>query len=152
MSSQNRNIIEKHKRFIPVLAILALIIFLTCQSHDDTLRNSYGMRDFFINLFPKAYGKWTTDIHWFRSLLHIPLYFLLGILAQFSVVNTKKSVLVCSIVAVADETLKFFLPTREFEVRDLFIDAIGYILGIVIAVMIRYCICKVKNLECKESK
>lgn len=130
----------KYKRCFPVIIIFVLIIFLTCQSREDTLRNSYEMRDFFINLFPTAYGRWTTDIHWFRSLLHIPLYFLLGFLTQISVLNSNKALVFCSLVAFADESLKYFLPTREFEIKDLGIDAIGYILGVLVAALFMHCL------------
>ncbi len=55
---------------------------------------------------------------------------MLGIVAAFSFRRMCVYIGVCSIIAMADETLKFFLPTREFEARDIILDAIGFLVGI----------------------
>ncbi len=146
-------IMSYYKRFIPGLFVLAIIIYLTCQSPEDTWRVSSGLRDFFMKILPNAYGRWTTDMHWFRSLLHLPMYFVLGAFVQISIATYKKSVLICSCISLVDETLKVFLPTREFEIRDLGFDAVGYIIGILIVALFSYCItgiCKKRKVSCEQ--
>ncbi len=47
------------------------------------------------------------------------------------------SVGICAIVAIADEMLKIFLPTREFGAVDLIFDTVGFLLGIAIVFFIK---------------
>jgi VanZ family protein len=107
------------------------------QSPNETISVSVGLQDFCKSIIPNASGRWATDMHWFRSLLHLPLYFMLGIITAFSFTRPWVSVLVCSAVALADETFKIFLPTREFEIRDIALDAIGFLVGIGLIILYR---------------
>lgn len=125
------------KRFWLIIFVLAIIAFLTFQSHEETLRLSYGMQYYFKLIIPNASGRWTVDMHWFRTLLHVPLYFVLGISAGFCIKNSWKAIGICSLVALSDETLKIFLPTREFQAIDLGFDAIGFLMGIVVVLLLR---------------
>ena len=83
-----------------------------------------------MNILPDASGRWTVDMHWFRSLLHMPLYFILGTVVGFAVQNFWAATGICFLASVVDETLKIFLPTREFQAMDIGFDAIGFIVGI----------------------
>ena len=101
------------------------------------MRLSGGMQSFVKAIIPNASGRWTMDMHWFRTLLHLPLYFLLGCVAGYSVRIFWKAVGICGAAALADETLKIFLPTREFQAIDLGFDAIGFLIGIGIVFLLR---------------
>ncbi len=135
------------KRLLPIIIVFALIGFLTLQSPEDTLRLSYGMQNIFLALFPNASGRWAFDMHWFRTLLHLPLYFLLGGIVSFAVPKFWKAAGICFAVALADETLKIFLPTREFGATDLAFDAIGFLLGIGIVTL-----CRVIKKKCLKNR
>lgn len=130
--------IKNVKRLLPVIIMLILIAFLTLQSPEETLSLSGGMQRFLKALFPDATGRWTIDMHWFRTLLHLPLYFLLGIVVCLKVPKFWRAVGICSIVALADEIFKIFLPTREFGALDLIFDAIGFLAGISLVMIIRW--------------
>ncbi len=75
-------------------------------------------------------APWARNMKMFRTILHAPLYFFLGLSVAFYVRRFWKSVGICSLVAVMDETLKIFLPTREFGALDLLFDAVGFLIGI----------------------
>jgi VanZ family protein len=114
-----------------------IIAVLTLQSPEATLRLSGGMQRFAKNMLPDASSRWTIDMHWFRTLLHLPLYFLLGCAVGYSVRGFWQAAGICSVIALADETLKIFLPTREFQAIDLGFDAIGFLMGIGIVFLLR---------------
>jgi VanZ family protein len=88
-------------------------------------------------MLPNASGRWTVDMHWFRTLLHLPLYFFLGGVVYYAFSRFWMSVGICAIVAIADEMLKIFLPTREFGAVDLIFDTVGFLLGIAIVFFIK---------------
>nr|WP_297769009.1 VanZ family protein [uncultured Butyrivibrio sp.] len=133
------NMLEKRiRQVLPIVIMLIVIAVLTTQSPSETISVSRGLQDLCKGIIPNASGRWTTDMHWFRSLLHLPLYFVLGIIAAFSFRQVWVSLGICSFIALADETLKIFLPTREFEVRDIIFDAIGFLVGIGVVVLCRW--------------
>ncbi len=106
---------------------------------------SITLQDVFMSVFKNASGTWSVDLHWFRTLLHVPLYFALGMMAYFTFPRFWLSSMICTIVALADETLKIFLPTREFEVRDLGFDIIGFLLGIAMMFVLRVLVNKIRG-------
>ncbi len=135
--SKNNKILFLIKRIIPIFIVFFIIMFLTTQSREDTLRLSGAMREFFKTLMHDTTSRWTYDMHWFRTLMHLPLYFLLGCVTNCSIRNIPKSAGICLLIALADETLKIFLPTREFGTVDVCFDIIGFMIGIVVSVLIR---------------
>lgn len=135
------------QRYTPTIIMLSVIAFLTLQSRKDTLSLSLALRDFFKEMLPGASGRWTIDMHWFRSLLHLPLYFALGCVVSFQVKKIWNAVAFCGFVALSDEILKIFLSTREFEVRDLAIDAIGFLIGILCVTIFRFLKMRARVIE-----
>lgn len=75
-----------------------------------------------------------------RKLAHFTLYFILGILVYNVVmlynIDNKKifliSILFCIIYACSDEIHQLFVIGRSGELRDVLIDTIGSLLGILI--------------------
>lgn len=75
-----------------------------------------------------------------RKLAHFTLYFILGILIynviHFYPINNKKicliSILLSIIYACSDEIHQLFIPGRSGELRDVLIDMVGSLLGILI--------------------
>ncbi len=133
---------KRLRQLLPIAIMLMIIAISTMQSPNETISVSVGLQDFCKSIIPNASGRWATDMHWFRSLLHLPLYFMLGIITAFSFTRPWVSALICSVVAIADETFKVFLPTREFEGRDIAFDAIGFLVGIGLVVLIRRLSCR----------
>ncbi len=120
------------------MIVFALIAFLTLQSPDDTLSLSGGMQRLGKALFPNATGRWAIDMHWFRTIMHLPLYFVLGCAVEYAVLRFWKAIGICFVIALADETLKIYLPTREFQAIDLVFDAIGILIGIGVVLLFRW--------------
>ncbi len=129
---------KRIRQILPIVMMLIVITVGTTQPPSETISVSKGLQDLCKELIPNVSGRWATDMHWFRSLLHLPLYFMLGIIAAFSFRKVWVSLGICSFIALADETLKIFLPTREFEVRDIIIDAIGFLVGIGLVALCRW--------------
>lgn len=76
-----------------------------------------------------------------RKLAHITIYTLGGAITltfidKFNITNKKKvifSLMFCLIYAILDEIHQYYVPGRSCEIRDVLIDTIGALLGIVIA-------------------
>lgn len=80
-----------------------------------------------------------------RKLAHFTIYMLLGI-AVMNYMNTykmnnKKRIILTIIVgilyATSDEIHQFFVPGRSAEVRDVCIDTLGVICGVIIATVVK---------------
>ena len=125
------------KHVLPILVVIGLIFYLTTQSPHDTRQLSDGMQIYLLSMIPDSTARWTYDLHWFRTLLHVPLYFLLGIAAGLARPRFWQAAVICSVIALADEILKIYLPTREFQAIDLVFDAIGFLIGITLVIIYR---------------
>lgn len=108
-----------------LLAVIALNLFLTLQSQEGTVRLSEGVRH-----WVEQFGH-NSDFHTFRSNAHIIIFFVLGVvLGLFGKQAKWKSwqiIIIGCCIGLLDEGLKIFLPTREFDLIDLFKDCIGII-------------------------
>ena len=86
-----------------------------------------------------------------RKSAHIFAYFVLGVLIFRSLRQTKlaKPVLwapiICAVYAATDEFHQLFVPGRSGEVRDILIDTIAAITGVVITHLILKTTCKKVN-------
>ena len=126
------------KKSIPVVIAVLLILVLTLLSPADSMKLSESLQKFGIDLLhPAPDTRWVNDIHWFRSLLHVPLYLLLGVAVALWQKKFWSSVAICAEIGLLDETLKIFLPIRHFEARDLLFDAAGFIVGIGLVLIVR---------------
>ena len=131
------------KHVLPILVVIGLIFYLTTQSPHDTRQLSDGMQIYLLSVFPDSTARWTYDLHWFRTLLHVPLYFLLGIAAGVARPRFWQAAAICGVIALADEVFKIYLPTREFQGIDLVFDAIGFFMGIAVVIIYR----KIKRVK-----
>ena len=106
-----------------LLAVILLILFLTFQDAAGTTRLSEGFR-----LWLEQFG-YHTDPQSIRSNAHLILYFGFGLV--LTLYGRAYGWKWCEIlmfgaaVGIMDESIKILLPTREFDVIDLFKDWIG---------------------------
>lgn len=75
-----------------------------------------------------------------RILAHFVEFAILGLLIKFDL-NRKDypfyaMIIVGFVIAMADETIQFFVPGRAFQLEDLFIDVLGVLTGILFASLI----------------
>lgn len=145
------------KIIVYILAILwmGLISFFSHQPATDSDKVSNGIIDKIVDTVEIISGHKFNDkeleiiseylIFPVRKLAHFTLYFILGILI-YNVINlystnNKKilliSILLCIIYACSDEIHQLFVPGRSGELRDVLIDSIGSILGIIIVSKIK---------------
>ncbi len=69
-----------------------------------------------------------------RKALHIPAYAAIGFVAAWALrPRYKWAFLVAMLVAVCDEMLQSSNPMRHGQLRDLALDAVGAVLGILLA-------------------
>ena len=145
--------IKKVIIWLPTAFIIIIILALTFQSPEKTGTLSMGVQEAVVSTVSnvgverkKLIQCWWYDFNNFRRLAHIVEYFPLGIsvVIPFRIVCKKKSVrfsfLVCALVSLIDQSLKGILPTREFDVKDIVLDLIGYAMGILLtAILIKIC-------------
>lgn len=78
--------------------------------------------------------------HYIRKFAHFTIYLVLGILVYKALIKNKLksrvfliSFLICATYAATDELHQLFVPGRGCQLRDVFIDSAGSILGISIS-------------------
>lgn len=76
-----------------------------------------------------------------RKSAHFILFFILGLLVlnchENKKINILYSLLICLIYAFSDEIHQMFISSRSGELRDVFIDFIGSLLGILLTYKIK---------------
>lgn len=126
-----------------------LILGLTLQSNKGTAALTNSALQTVISSAEKAgmsreevLTKWWANPDFIRKLAHIPEYFILGFASLFAfrflkIKNyLKKSFAFCLGVSVLDQTVKGILPFREFDITDLPVDFLGYVIGIFSALLL----------------
>ena len=155
MTDKKRNTASLIIYTLLLAAMLGLIVFLTFQSSEDTMRLSGGVQKLLIAIFGgERAPEWLSDSHLIRSAAHFPLYFLLGtviwlwVRALFRVAGTAEkkacrrsdrlfaisvvSVFLSACCGLADESVKRLIPPRHFEPRDLALDILAAVLAALI--------------------
>lgn len=110
-----------------LFAVILLILFLTFQDAAGTVKLSEGFR-----LWLEQFG-YHTDPQSIRSNAHLVLYFVFGLaLTLYGRAYGWKCwqiLLIGCLVGLLDESIKLFLPTREFDMVDLIKDYAGMLLA-----------------------
>lgn len=119
MTKRNRKAIYG----VLLVGILLLNSFLTFQSPEGTVSLSEGLRHWL------AQFGFRSDFHSFRSNAHFIVFFMIGLMLGLFGRETgwpwRFIVLIGFLLSCIDEGIKFFLPTREFDLADLIRDWIG---------------------------
>ena len=121
---------------IIVLILWMLVIFLLSN---QTGSESTGLSDGFINnTICFNISNCNPEVYSFivRKTAHFLLYFILGIFSVMNFKNDREGVInaliVCIIYAFFDEIHQMFISNRSGEFRDIIIDSIGSISGILL--------------------
>ncbi len=107
---------------------LAVILFHSCMPAGTSNAESQGLLAVVQMLAP-----WMTHAL-LRSLAHFFSYLLLGIFVTGACLNTRgfsllKPLALCQLAALCDETVQLFVPGRAGELKDLWLDFAGALLG-----------------------
>ena len=126
---------------IIVLILWMIVIFLLSnQTGNESTILSDGVINssickFISNCNPEVYSFIV------RKSAHILIYFILGIFSVMNFKNDKEGLInafiLCITYAFFDELHQMFINNRSGEVRDIFIDMIGSISGILLFYKIR---------------
>lgn len=91
-----------------------------------------------------------------RKTAHFSIYAMLGIFTiNFVVTISNKNIhkniiytiLFCFIYAITDEFHQSFIPGRSAEIRDVLIDTLGALTGILVVIVITKLLTKIKKLK-----
>ena len=121
--------------FLLVKIIICSVLFLTFQGSKDTIALSSKFHEWFILLGYKG------DLLQFRSDIHFIEYFIVGLVIVHFIQTIEKNpwlgTFFSCCIGIIDETIKIFLPTREFDYVDLVKDFLGVLLATVVIIILK---------------
>ena len=127
---------------ILLAAVLVTIWLLTVQSPQDTTALSTPWAQALSSAFgwSLSFAAWVA-----RKVVHTVEFFPVGLLMALVAYNLPQTkgmsqnrvlaavVLICFACSLGDQVHKAFVPGREFDALDMCFDAVGYVLGALIA-------------------
>ena len=127
--------IKKLFRWSLLILWLILVVFLSCQSGNDSGGLSHWMAD---NIFGIPGDEFHAIL---RSCAHFSIHFILAILmyaaAYYSYDNPRAFATILGLlVAISDELLQFHIPGRYPELSDIVVNSAGILLGVLISATI----------------
>lgn len=138
--------------FIITLLWVAVIFSFSLQPATTSSEVSRGVGHWLVDTFvPFLSERLETMPVEQLELLHILLrkaghfseYFILGILAVLTVLQTKlrygklSALVFCVLVATVDETIQLFVSGRSGQVTDVMLDSVGALCGIAVLMGVR---------------
>ena len=141
----------KSKKIITIILVLLwmiLVFYLSNQIADDSAELSGGLTRKVLQILHIIDGKTVEEQgaieNTFRKLAHFCLYTLGGILILSHInlykITDKKKVFISwilgTIYAISDEIHQLFIPGRSGEIRDVCIDSLGVVIGIILVLML----------------
>ena len=136
---------KSYLSFTFVSFAIAVIFFLTFQSQPDTSEISGKFQSILAGIFGEGYiPEWVKSMSFLRAFAHVPLYLFLSLssFASFYLYGVAFgrslliSLILSSCVGLADESIKIYIPGREFDLVDWTLDVAGIISGLCIILMI----------------
>ncbi len=146
---------NKNKKFIIIVSWIAVILWmalifnLSSQVAQESNHLSKGITATVIEIVETIVPNIDMDMasfnHIVRKNAHFFAYFILGIFVINAMRrNDKRSnidiiiaILVCVLYAMSDEIHQFYVPGRGPQLKDVFIDSIGAVTGIIIYLLVR---------------
>lgn len=142
------------------IALCVIIFLLSHQNADQSSATSRGLIAKFVAIFvedfeelsPEKQAELCAPFQFIvRKSAHFTAYFSLGVLSFLSLLTYEKSIkfkllssgAFCFLYSISDEIHQLFVKGRSGEVRDVLIDTVGAILGILIV----YCSLRFKKSE-----
>ena len=140
------------KRIFTILLVLwmGFIFSMSSQNSEISSNTSGETIKIILSLVPKfteqseEFQEQTVENLQFiaRKSAHFIAYMILGIilillLLQFNNINKKPQIalLLCVVYAISDEFHQFFVPGRACQARDVAIDSLGSLTGIVLVLL-----------------
>lgn len=148
--------------FLIILIIMFVIIFLfSGQKGEDSSQLSEGMAIKIVNIIFSDYDRCqqieiANDLYfWIRKAAHFLLYFIVGadsllFLSTYDIKIRLKigfSILLVVLYSASDEIHQLFVPGRDGNIIDVFIDLCGALIGIALVFGIFKLCLKIKNKD-----
>lgn len=146
------------KKGIPALLLFLLsfflIMFFTFQNTQKSGELSELILQYctrFVDAAGLKFIKVNQIAPFIRKLAHTAEYFLLGVASMLLFRDHPKGFLkaaaLCAVISLADQTIKGFLPGREFDWTDFPFDIAGYTAGAAIVLLFGRIGSKQKKIE-----
>ena len=138
--------------FIITLLWVAVIFSFSLQPATTSSEVSRGVGEWLVETFvpflsERLEAMPVEQLEFLHTLLrkagHFSEFFVLGVLAMLSVLQTKvryrllSALSFCALVAAVDETIQLFVSGRSGQVTDVVLDSVGALCGIVVFVRVR---------------
>lgn len=130
-----------------VLLWMGVIFYLSHQPAEASSQLSGGITDWIVSSIEKVIPfKINIELlHTFvRKTAHFTAYFVLGLLLVITIQASRKlkrasiSLIIAVIYAITDEFHQTFIPGRSGELRDVLIDSVGALTGIIFFLIITF--------------
>lgn len=134
----------RYLNWLLVICWMGVIFYLSHQPAASSRSLSEGVLSSLLNILPQEQGKEITLLHTLlRKSAHFIAYFILAILlcrAFFSTQMKRAAGIsrfffvwfICFLYAASDEIHQTFIPGRSGEFRDVIIDSLGSLLGLLL--------------------
>ena len=137
---------KKHIKLIIVLAWMGLIFFFSSQNAAGSTVSTNIVIDWIYKLYSSIVVNNKLTVSEFsliifspiRDLAHFSEFLVLGILAYLFINEYSNknvviiSCVVCLLYAISDEIHQIFVPGRVCDFKDVLIDTLGAIIGIIL--------------------
>lgn len=131
--------------WILVLFNFGLMFHFSGQPATQSRELSGNVKEFVVDTIERIAPNRATEINTrnlhrlIRKKAHFFLYLILGMLVinalkQSGIKSILIALLICILFAIFDETYQTFIPGRSGEIRDVLIDSLGALTGILIYV------------------
>ena len=132
--NENKN---KLIKWIAVVLWMILIFNLSSQVSKQSNQLSTGItmviEKTVLKVVPNANFNIQSINHIVRKNAHFFVYLVLGILVMNAIRNNKYfALMICVLYAISDELHQFFVPGRGPGIKDVLIDSMGAVIGILI--------------------
>ena len=127
---------SKYFRLFPAAAVMLFIFIHSAMPADLSSVESGWIVNLVRMLLPFDLSM---DLLTFliRKAAHFTEYLLLGLSLEWGMGFRKRTFLIGTGYAVMDEIHQAFVPGRSCEIRDMCIDAVGVLIGMVLIIAIR---------------
>lgn len=131
------------KPWLPVIVWMTIIFYLSHQPSEASNELSTGLIETVAGMIQSLIPILKINIESYtfivRKLAHLIAYFILGYLVTRALNRHTMKIseviiiafFICVLYALSDEVHQLFVPGRSGEVRDVLIDSVGAVIGII---------------------
>ena len=141
MSLMNKKRVAIVFSYMVVFLWMAVIFYLSGQVAADSKNLSTGITQWIMNIVDEVVW-FSIDIESFHHIIRKNAHFIAYLLLGVALIHAMKrsgvygfrgyaiALFICIVYAISDEIHQLFVPGRSGELRDVFIDSTGAIIGI----------------------